>query len=96
MDRKSQVVRTTVSMKETAAPKARPQGSSDEGGFLFGWEGTTLDPLMYVAREIVDQVWPNTDTPDVVNGVWDDTPIMRAVLVALKRGMELRNDAADA
>jgi len=91
MAKKPDAISATVNMKVTATKSAKPTGSSDDNSanFSFGWEGTAYDPLTYIAREIVDQVWPNTATPDVVNGVWDNTPIMQAVMAALKRGLEL-------
>ena len=91
MVKKSNIISATVHMKATAGKSGKSLVGDDEGvgGFSFGWEGTAYDPLTYIAREIVDQVWPNTSTPDVVNGVWDNTPIMQAVMAALKRGIEL-------
>ena len=93
MAKKPDAISATVNMKVTATKSAKPTGSSDDNSanFSFGWENTAFDPLMYVAREIVDQVWPDTDTPDIINGVWDSTPIMSAVMAALKRGFELRD-----
>lgn len=84
MAKKSQSVKVTVNFKHT-----KPTGSSDDDGFQFGWEGLSVEPLIYEARAIVDNVWPNTPTPDVVGGVWDHTPIMMAVLTALRRGIEI-------
>ena len=88
MARKAKAVSVKTAMKTTNAPGV--QGNSVDGeDFIFGWEGLSVDPFMYEARAIVDNVWPDTPTPDVVAGVWDDTPIMRAVLVALRRGIEI-------
>ena len=89
MARKSEVVKTTVRIKETVVPRNAPKGEED-ASFLFGWEGTVLDPLIYVARNIVDQVWPDVETPGVLNGDMDDTPIMRAVLMALRHELEAK------
>ena len=73
-------------MKSSKPSKPNDTGDAD---FVTKWEGTHPDPLIYEARAIVDNIWPNTATPDVVNGVWDDTPIMRAVLAALHVGMAI-------
>lgn len=78
----------TVSL--TTGMKASPATNSGEDkDFLFGWEGLSAEPLMYEARGLVDMLWPDTPTPEIVGGVWDDTPIMRAVVAALKRGIEI-------
>jgi len=85
----SAVIRTTTSMRATKVKAAKPTGSSEDDDFTFGWEQTAHDPLIYIAREIVDNAWPDTPTPDVMAGTWDNTPIMKCVLVALRRGIEL-------
>lgn len=85
----SSVIRTVTAMRATKVKASKPTGSIDDDEFLFGWEQTAHDPLIYIAREIVDNAWPNTATPDVTAGTWDDTPIMKCVLVALRRGIEL-------
>lgn len=89
MAKQPDVIRTTVAMKATAVKSAKPTGSSEDSNFSFGWENTAFDPLTYEARALVDETWPDTDTPDIVNGVWDDTPIMKAVMAAIKRGIEI-------
>jgi len=75
-------------MKATKVSKSKLTGSSDDD-LVWVWEGTHADPLIYEARAIVDNIWPDTATPDIVNGVWDDTPIMRAVLIALHAGVAI-------
>lgn len=94
MAKQSKTVSLTTRFKATKAAKPTGDSSDESDKFLFGWEGLSTEPLIDEARKIVDDVWPNTDTPDVVNGVWDDTPIMRAVLVALRRGIELGRNGA--
>lgn len=89
MAKKSKVISVKTAMKTTAATGVQGNSTEEKDGFIFGWEGTSVEPLIYEARAIVDNVWPNTPTPDVVNGVWDETPIMKAVLVALRRGIEI-------
>ena len=91
MDRSKKTVSTVAPFKASPTKRARPTGDSTEekDGFIFGWESTAWDELTYEARAIVDNCWPDTATPDIVNGVWDNTPIMQAVLVALKRGVEI-------
>ena len=84
MVKKSQSIKVSVNFKSS-----KPSGSSDDDNFQFGWEGLSVEPLIYEARAIVDNAWPNTPTPDVVAGVWDETPIMKAVIVALRRGIEI-------
>lgn len=101
MAKQSKTVKTTVNFKATAVktPKMPSKSSADESAnFSFGWEGTAFDELIYEARVIVDNVWPNTETPDIVEGLWDNTPIMDAVLAAIRRGIELGqgDDVADA
>ena len=90
-------VSTAVAMRVTQIRKVAAMRTStdDDDQFLFGWENTALDPLIYVAREIVDQAWPNTPTPDITAGVWDHTPIMQCVLIALRRGIALSRDVPD-
>lgn len=92
MAKKSGAISTTVRMKTTPTKMAGKSGGDDSP--IVSWETTTSDPLLEIAREIVDQVWPDTATPDIVNGVWDETPIMKAVLVALQRGREMQVNAA--
>lgn len=89
MAKKSKVISVKTAMKTTAATSVQGDSTEEKDGFIFGWEGTSVEPLIYEARSIVDNVWPNTPTPDVVNGVWDETPIMKAVIVALRRGIEI-------
>ena len=89
MAKKASTVSVKADMKTTNSPGVKGNSTEETGDFIWGWEGLSADPLMYEARYIVDDVWPNTDTPDIVAGVWDDTPIMRAVLVALRRGIEI-------
>ena len=86
----------TTGFKASKAAKPTGDSASKDDDFLFGWEGLSVEPLIDEARAIVDNIWPNTETPDVVNGVWDDTPIMQAVLVALRRGIELGRDGSHA
>jgi len=89
MAKKSGVVRTTATMKITATKAVQGNSTDDTPTFTFGWEGLSVEPLIFEARAIVDNVWPNTETPDIVDGVWDETPIMQAVIVALRRGIEI-------
>ena len=89
MAKHSKTVSVKTAMKTTQSSGVKGDSTVEKDGFIFGWEGTAWDQLTYEARAIVDDVWPNTDTPDIVNGVWDDTPIMKAVLVALHRGIEI-------
>ena len=89
MARQSKVISVKTDMKSSPSKGVKGDSTQSTATFSFGWEGTAWDELTYEARAIVDDVWPNTDTPDIVNGVWDDTPIMKAVLVALHRGIEI-------
>ena len=89
MARKSNAVSATTAMRTTRSTGVTGDSTLEKDGFIFGWEGTSIDPLMYEARAVVDAVWPDTPTPDVVNGLWDETPIMRAVLAALRRGIAI-------
>ena len=89
MAKQSKTVSIKTAMKTTQATGVKGDSTVEKDGFIFGWEGLAFDELMYEARAIVDNVWPNTATPDVVAGVWDHTPIMQAVLVALRRGIEI-------
>ena len=68
--------------------KAKAVKSTVAGPKTFGWEGAAFDPLTYDARKIVDEFWPDTPTPDVVAGLWDNTPIMQCVITALRIGIE--------
>lgn len=81
-------------MKVSSTKNAGKSWGSDDDDTIVSWEMTTSDPLLNIAREIVDQVWPDTDTPDIVNGVWDETPIMKAVIAAIKRGLQMRDENA--
>lgn len=89
MVKKSKTISVKTAMKTTTSSGVQGDSTEEKDGFIFGWEGTSIEPLIYEARTIVDNVWPNTATPDVVMGVWDHTPIMQAVLVALRRGIEI-------
>lgn len=89
MGKQTKVVSVKTAMKTTASSGVQGDSTESKDGFIFGWEGTSVEPLIYEARAIVDNVWPNTATPDVVLGVWDNTPIMQAVIVALRRGIEI-------
>lgn len=89
MAKQSKTVSVKTAMKTTQSSGVKGDSTAEKDGFIFGWEGTAWDQLTYEARAIVDNCWPNTETPDIVNGVWDNTPIMQAVLVALRRGIEI-------
>lgn len=89
MAKSTKTLSIKTAMRTTNSPGVQGNSTEETNGFIFGWEGTSVEPLIYEARAIVDNVWPNTPTPDVVGGVWDDTPIMRAVLVALRRGIQI-------
>ena len=89
MAKKSGTVSVKTAMKTTGATGVQGNSTEETDSFIFGWEGCAWDELTYEARAIVDDVWPNTDTPDIIAGVWDNTPIMRAVMVALRRGIEI-------
>lgn len=89
MAKQSKVVSVKTAMKTTNSSGVQGNSTEETDGFIFGWEGLSTEPLIYEARSIVDNVWPDTPTPDVVNGVWDNTPIMQAVIVALRRGIEI-------
>lgn len=88
---KSKAVKLSTPMK---ASKPTGDSTQDDKGFLFGWEGLSVEPLIYEARALVDNVWPDTETPDIVAGVWDETPIMKAVIAALRRGIEIGEGSA--
>lgn len=89
MAKSTKTVSVKTAMKTTKSSGVTGDSTEQKDGFLFGWEGTSVEPLIYEARAIVDNCWPNTETPDIVLGVWDSTPIMQAVIVALRRGIEI-------
>jgi hypothetical protein len=89
MAKDTKTVSIKTAMKHTTSTGVQGDSTEEKDGFLFGWEGLSAEPLIYEARAIVDNVWPNTETPDITGGVWDHTPIMQAVLVALRRGIEI-------
>jgi len=77
-------------MLTKALKSSKPTGSSDDDDErILAWEGGSIEPLIYEARDIVDNMWPDTPTPEIVAGIWDHTPIMRAVLAALYRGIQI-------
>lgn len=83
MARKSKTVMLAKAMKSSEPT------TSDDDDHILAWEGGSIEPLIYEARAIVDDLWPNTPTPEIVAGIWDHTPIMRAVLTALYRGIQI-------
>lgn len=89
MANKSKSVSIKTAMRTTRSTGVTGNSADETDSFSPFWEGSAWDELTYEARAIVDDVWPNTDTPDIIAGVWDNTPIMQAVMVALRRGIEI-------